>query len=62
MIRQFENEILKVRKWFIVLFTVLKIVNHFQKIKEKFSVKGKIFSVDYYFTSTKHPKCGKHFL
>ena len=46
-VRQFENEMLKIGNW----FTVLKTVNHFPKIKEEFSVKGKMFSVDYYFTS-----------
>ena len=39
--------LLKIKKW----FTVLKTVNHFPKIKEEFSVKWKIFSFDYYFTS-----------
>jgi hypothetical protein len=38
---------LKFKKW----FTVFKNINHFMKIKKEFSVKGKIFSVDYYFTS-----------
>jgi hypothetical protein len=42
----FENEMFKVGKWFMVL----KIVNHFSKIKEEFSVKMKIFYVDHYFT------------
>jgi hypothetical protein len=46
-VRQFENEMLKVEKWFVVF----KIVNYFPKIKEEFSVKGEIFFVDYYFTS-----------
>jgi hypothetical protein len=32
-------------------FIDLKTVNHFLKIKEEFSVNGKIFSIDYYFTS-----------
>jgi hypothetical protein len=44
---RFENEMFKVEKW----FTVLKIVNHFSKIKDEFSVKRKIFFVDHYFTS-----------
>jgi hypothetical protein len=44
---QFKNEMLKIGNW----FTVLKTVNHFLKIKEEFSVKGKMFSIDYYFTS-----------
>ena len=46
-VHQFENEMLKIRNW----FTVFKIVNHFPKIKEEFSVIGKMFSVDYYFSS-----------
>ena len=46
-VRQFENEMLKIENW----FTVLKTVNHFSKIKEEFSVKGKMFFVNYYFTS-----------
>jgi hypothetical protein len=46
-LRQFKNEMLKIGNW----FTVLKTVNHFPKIKEEFSVKEKMFSVDYYFTS-----------
>ena len=37
---------LKIGNW----FTVFKIVNQFPKIKEEFSIKGKMFSVDYYFT------------
>jgi hypothetical protein len=41
-VRQFENEMLKIGKWFIK--------NHFPKIKKEFLVKGKMFSVDYYFT------------
>jgi hypothetical protein len=46
MIRQFENEMLKVKKWLMVF----KTVNHFSKIKEEFSVIRKIFFVDHYFT------------
>ena len=46
-IHQFENEMLKIRN----RFTIFKTVNHFPKIKEEFSVKGKMISVDYYFTS-----------
>ena len=46
-VRRFENEMLKVKKW----FTVFKIINHFPKIKERFSVKRKIFFVNHYFTS-----------
>ena len=38
---------LKIGNWFMVL----KTVNHFLKIKEEFSVKEKMVSVDYYFTS-----------
>jgi hypothetical protein len=46
-IRRFENEMRKLIKW----FTIFKTVNYFPKIKEKFSIKRKIFSTDYYFTS-----------
>ena len=46
-VHQFENEMLKIENW----FTVFKIVNHFLKIKEEFLVKGKMFSVNYYFMS-----------
>jgi hypothetical protein len=46
-VRRFENEIIKVKK----KFTVFKIVNHFPKIQEGFSVKRKIFSFDHYFMS-----------
>ena len=38
---RFENEIFKLRKWFVVF----KIENHFPKIKVPFSVKPKIFSI-----------------
>jgi hypothetical protein len=37
-------------------FTVFKTVNHFPKFKEEFLVKGKIFFVDYYFTSYQTPE------
>jgi hypothetical protein len=48
---QFENEILKIGKWFKGKSeTFFKNVNHFLKIKEEFSVKGKMVSVDYFFT------------
>jgi hypothetical protein len=43
---------MKIKKW----FTVFKTVNHFPKFKEEFSVKRKIFSVDYYFTSYQTPE------
>jgi hypothetical protein len=43
---------LKLEKW----FTVLKRGNHFTEIKEDFSVKLKIVSVDYYFTPHQTPK------
>ena len=45
-VRQFENEMLKIKNWFMLF----KTVNHFSKIKEEFSVKVKMFSVDYDFT------------
>jgi hypothetical protein len=47
MVHRFLNEMLNIKKW----FTIFKTVNHFPKIKEEFLVKGKLFSVDYYFTS-----------
>jgi hypothetical protein len=56
-VRQFENEMLKIGKW----FTVFKIVNHFPKIKEEFSVKGKVFSLTIILCRTKHRKIQKSF-
>jgi hypothetical protein len=52
-VRRFDNEMLKVEKWFIVL----KTVNYFLKIKEEFSVEGKIFIL----CRTKHSKIQKTF-
>ena len=46
-VHQFDNKMLKIENW----FTIFKTVNYFSKIKEEFLVKGKMFSVDYYFMS-----------
>jgi hypothetical protein len=51
-VREFENEKFKLEKWFIVL----KNENYFTEIKEDFSVKSKMFSVDYYFSSYQKQK------
>ena len=40
----------------------MKIVNHFSNIKNEFSVKKKIFYVDYYFTSHKIIENSKNIL
>jgi hypothetical protein len=57
-IRRFMNKMLKVGKW----FTVLKTINHFLKIKEEFSVKGKVFSVDYCLMSHQTTESSKNIL
>jgi hypothetical protein len=41
---------------YFMMKTFFKTVNHFSKIKEEFLVKGKLFSVDYYFTSRQTPE------
>jgi hypothetical protein len=57
MVRQFENEMLKIGNW----FTVFKTVNHFPKIKEEFSVKGKCFPLTIILRLSKHRKIRKSF-
>ena len=52
VVYQFENVTLKLGKW----FTVLKRGNHFTEIKEDFSVKLKMISVDYYCTPHQTPE------
>jgi hypothetical protein len=56
VVYQFENVTLKLEKW----FTVLKRGNHFTEIKEDFSVKLKMISVDYYFTPHQTPENTKN--
>jgi hypothetical protein len=56
VVYQFENMTFKLEKW----FTVLKNENHFTEIKEDFSVKLKMISVDYYFTPHQTQKITKN--
>jgi hypothetical protein len=51
-----KNEEFKSRK----RFTVLKTVNYFLKIKEAFTVKQKMISVDHYFRFHQTPKNAKN--
>ena len=56
----FENEILKVEKLFTI-FTALKTINHFQKLKKNFQSKRKYFLFTIILRHTKHPKIRKTF-